>query len=327
MGFFTRRRTTVASATAVGVAGAMLVALAVRADGEVIRRADLHDGGVWVTSNADARFGRLNKPAGELDAGVAAPAASGAGLDVLQDGAAVVAVSRTGGQLMPIDPVTAKLRDDAVAPLAASPSSAPGSRVFTPDTADLRGGTLARVDPATGRVWAERVDPSSAVESVDALTAQSDPLATVGAGAVLAVGVDGSVYAASGTTGQVVTLRPTADGFERAVVARTALRASTLDLTAVGTTWVALDAAKEQLWVAGQAKPQSVQGAVGEHNAADPAYAALQQPGPTAATVAVESTQGVQLVGLGEDSGGGAVVALRDDQAGDAAAALQVARP
>ncbi|KQX61896.1 fibronectin type III domain-containing protein [Angustibacter sp. Root456] len=327
MGVFTRRRATAASATAVGVVAALLVGLAVRADGEVIRRADLHDGGVWVTSNADARYGRLNKPVGELDAGVAAPTAAGAGLDVLQDGSAVVAVSRTANQLMPIDPITATLRDDAIAPLAAPRTAAPGSRAFRPDTADLRGGTLARIDPATGKVWAERVDPDSAVESVAALSAQADPLVTVGAQAVLAVGVDGSVYTASGATGKVATLRPTAGGFERATTDTTALRSSALDLTAVGTTWVVLDAAKERLWVAGQPKPIAAQGSLGDHNAADPAYAALQQPGPQADGVAVESTAGVQVVALDGESGGSEVVALPDDQSGEAAAALQVARP
>ena len=53
------------------VLGAALVWFALRADGDVVRKTDLFDGGVWVTNAEQARFGRLNKPAGQLDAGIA----------------------------------------------------------------------------------------------------------------------------------------------------------------------------------------------------------------------------------------------------------------
>ena len=52
-------------ALAVAVGG--VVTYAVQADGYQAHRAELNDGGIWVTSNQDGSYGRINKPIGELD--------------------------------------------------------------------------------------------------------------------------------------------------------------------------------------------------------------------------------------------------------------------
>ena len=101
------RRWGAVSTVLVLVLGIALVWFALRAAGDVVRKTDLFDGGVWVTNAEQARFGRLNKPAGQLDAGIAAPGTQSSGLDVVQDGAAVLGVSKASNQLLPINPKTA----------------------------------------------------------------------------------------------------------------------------------------------------------------------------------------------------------------------------
>jgi hypothetical protein len=106
------------------VLGAALVWFALRADGDVVRKTDLFDGGVWVTNAEQARFGRLNKPAGQLDAGIASPGTQSSGLDVVQFGAAVLGVSKASNQLLPINPRTATLSDSSQITLPAAPTTA-----------------------------------------------------------------------------------------------------------------------------------------------------------------------------------------------------------
>ena len=57
-----------------------------------------------MTSAALAKFGRLNTPIEQLDAGVSTDVPEGSGLDVLQDGSAVLGPAKGTGQLLPIDP-------------------------------------------------------------------------------------------------------------------------------------------------------------------------------------------------------------------------------
>ena len=95
------------------VLGAALVWFPLRADGDVVRKTDLFDGGVWVTNAEQARFGRLNKPAGQLDARIASPGTQSSGLDVVRDGAAALGVGRASNQLLPINSKTATLSDSS----------------------------------------------------------------------------------------------------------------------------------------------------------------------------------------------------------------------
>ena len=49
----------------VGVAVSGVAVYAVQADGYQAHTADLNDGGIWVTSNRDGSYGRINKPIGD----------------------------------------------------------------------------------------------------------------------------------------------------------------------------------------------------------------------------------------------------------------------
>src|SRR5580765_8755946 len=109
MGAFARRRFAVASGAVVVLVASLLGWFALRSEGAVVHQAELWDGGIWVTNSADASFGRVNEAIGQLDAGVAIDVSPGSSLDMVQDGASVVGVSRTTGELRPIDPQLARL--------------------------------------------------------------------------------------------------------------------------------------------------------------------------------------------------------------------------
>ena len=160
-----------------------VVAYAVSADGYQSHRTELNDGGIWVTSNADGIFGRINKPIGQADGALFADADDN--LDIVQQDAAVVGVNLTDNLLTSIDPSTVQPVEGEEATIP------PGAQVV------LAGETLAVLDPSDGRVWAQRIDRRAGLPSVGALADASDPLAEVGKAAALTVTASGAVLAAS----------------------------------------------------------------------------------------------------------------------------------
>ena len=94
------RRAGIASGVVVALAAASLTFFAVQSKGETVHEADLNDGGVWVSATNHAQFARMNKAAKQFDAGVQANVTPGSGLDVLQDGSAVLGVSLATNQLV-----------------------------------------------------------------------------------------------------------------------------------------------------------------------------------------------------------------------------------
>ena len=116
-----RGRRGVASVGVVAIAASMLTYAAVTSQGSTVHEAEVGDGGVWVSSSAQAKFGRLNTQARQLDAGVSTALADGSKVDILQDGAAVVGVA-TGNTLLPIDVRTATSEDSGAAAPAPLPS-------------------------------------------------------------------------------------------------------------------------------------------------------------------------------------------------------------
>ncbi|MEP6630053.1 MAG: fibronectin type III domain-containing protein, partial [Lapillicoccus sp.] len=282
------------------LASVVFVWFATRSEGDVVRKTDLFDGGVWVSNAEQSRFGRLNKPAGQLDAGVAAPGTASSGIDVVQDGAAVVGISKAANQLLPINPKTATLSESsqvtlpAVTPAASATSpNAPAASVV-----DLRGGTLAVVDPAKGTLWAQRVDTRAGIGTLEQVQPSAKPRAAVGAAAAVAVGSDGTVYAASGTKGSLVTLRLAPGGADFADPVTTPLGFTTaqLQLTAVGGHWVALDGATGKVWSEGQAEPAPLGTVTGRP--------VLQQPGPDAPTALVQTGDALLAVPLAGGAAG-----------------------
>ena len=294
-----RGRRGIASVGAVAVVASMLTYAAVTSQGSTVHDADVGDGGVWVSSSAQAKFGRINTQARQLDAGVSTALADGSQVDILQDGAAVVGVA-TGNTLLPIDVRTAtSVESGASAPVA--PARDDGT--FTPATVDLRGGTIATVDPKTGKVWAQRVNTQDGIESLQDIGSSAKPLATIGGNAAVAVDLTGNVIAASGLTGRVVTIAPLGTAMAKPVTVTTTVRAAHLDVTSVGDSWVLYDPTKDELHVEGRDEPISAGAALGD----GPAYAALQQPGPAADTVVIANIAAARPVKLSGGDGVGGV--------------------
>ena len=169
------------------LASGTVVVLAVAADGYKSHDAQLNDGGIWVTSNTDGYYGRVNKPIGQLDGGLFAEL--GADLDVVQDGDTVLAVNRSGGALAPIDPSTVEHPEGDVAGI-------PGSA----DVAAWKD-TIAVSSPDDGAVWAVVSDPDTGPVSVVGLDRESRPLHEAGGSASMAVTRSGDVLVVSADEG------------------------------------------------------------------------------------------------------------------------------
>ncbi|MEO7269502.1 MAG: fibronectin type III domain-containing protein, partial [Knoellia sp.] len=306
-----RSRARIASTAVVVIAASTMGYAAVTSQGATVHEADVGDGGVWITSDVQAKFGRLNKAASQLDAGVAADVAPGSGLDILQDGSAVIAWSKSTAQLQPIDVRTAQFREEtATAP--GVPAREPGR--ISPTLVDLRGGTIAAVDPKSGKVWAQRVDARKGVENLSGLGTGAKPLATVGADAVLAVGQDGAIHVASGAKGTVTTIRPAGRAFTKPVTEPSGAKGNKLQLTALGSTWAIYDPARDAVHSTGHTDGVAAGIASAE---GQPAYAAVQLPGPEADSVAVAGGNELRLVRLsGGTASGGVEVAEQMNRSG-----------
>ncbi|WP_189213680.1 Ig-like domain-containing protein [Actinokineospora fastidiosa] len=293
MNFIRRHRTAVASATATAIVAGALVAVAINSDGFQALQVDLDDGGIWVTSAADGMFGRLNKPAGALDAGLTTPGPrreTPIEVDVAQDGAAVIARDVAAGVANPVDVLAAKIPENNSVPM-------PAGLVL-----DMRGGTAAVLDPTSGKVWAMRVDRRAGVTALGGLDPAQPPVAQVDADAALAVGVDGTVWAVS-ASGKSVSVSADGTGFGAPVYG--AVQPSTVSpkLTVVGATPIVLDPATGRLDLSdGRAAALS-----GADDSAE-----LQQPG--VASDAVGIATGTALLSVALDDG--AVTTLWDKAGG-----------
>ncbi|WP_051218388.1 Ig-like domain-containing protein [Nocardioides insulae] len=256
--------------------------VAVRADGYQAHDPELHDGGVWVTNTADGFYGRMNKPINQLDSAI--PAELGSTPDVVQDGAAVVAVDPGQGSITAIDPGQVEMVQ--------------GERAVLPADAavQLAGGTVAVLDPASGQLWAQRVDPVAQHPTVSALDSQTDPTAELGGDAALAVSRDGDVVVLSAAEDQLTELSAGESGLQPADpqdLESPVGAGSTV--TTVGDTAVVLDRESGTLSVVGGGTSQLAPDAV------------LQQPGPDAGSVLV--AEGDRLVSVDLASGEAEVIA------------------
>ncbi len=287
-----RQRAALASWTALAVAVGGVVTYAVQADGYQAHQADLNDGGIWVTSSKDGSFGRINKPIGELDGTVFTRL--GSNLDVVQDGSSVVGLDLSDGVLLPLDPAQMQVAEGEDASLPGNPD------------VGMAGGSLAVLDTVSGKLWAAREDPAVGVPPVSPLASQSDPAATVGPDAALAVSLDGTVYAVSAAADELLTLRQSGDtGFGAPSTDKLPgdRFSDAIALTTVGAVPVVLDSAKGRLTVIGGAEAEVPKGSV------------LQQPGPSASTVLVGARDGL----LSVDLASGEVTTVAGDVGGEPA--------
>lgn len=265
---------------------AVIATLAVVSVGYPVNKLDLHDSGIWVTNDAEQSYGRINKSAVGLDAFLDLPGAAGTPeLDVLQDGSAVVEYDATGGALVPIDSAAVTNSGDLAVNLR------PGSIV------DLRGGTIAAVDPATGKVWAGRYDPDDRNADIRALDPALPALAEVGeppAGATgqtvaLTVGTDGAVHVAS-VNGTTVTIGVDGNRLTGPVKGKLAGTVRSVQIAAVGPRAVVYDAVLGTV-ILPDGRAKQVTAAVAGR---------LQQSGPDAPGVLLALPEALVRIGLGD---------------------------
>ena len=264
----------------------VIATLAVASVGYPVNKLDLHDSGIWVTNDAEQSYGRINKAAVGLDAFLDLPGAAGPQeLDVLQDGGAVLEHDAAGGALVPID-------------TSAVTNSADQSVILKSESiVDLRGGTVAALDPATGKVWAGRYDPELRIADIKALDPAVPALGDVGAPPVgatgqtvaLAVGVDGTVHVAS-VNGNTLTIAAQGDGFAQPVKGLLGTPMKSVQLAAVGSRAVLYDEALG-LVVLPDGRTKQVTAAVPGR---------LQFSGPDAPGVLLALPDGLQRIGLAD---------------------------
>jgi hypothetical protein len=304
MSFIRRHRLTLASGVVAVVAAGSLITVALQSPGYPTRHVNLNDGGIWASSDADNDFGRYNAPAATIDAAFNPPGASTgtATVDVRQDDAAVVAWDQGAGVLYPVNVITAKAIDTGKIAVSSA------------EQVELNDGTLAILDPATGKVWATRVDLDQGIEDLGAIAPNTDPIASVGPPATgaragqqagLAVGSDGTVHAVS-SSGKVATIAPTHTGLAKPVYSSLGQTFGGVQATAVGTQLIVFEPATGQL-IGPSGHLAKVDG--------DPS-AMVQAPSGVGATVIVATSKALFAVPLA----GGAARSLFAGAAGAPAA-------
>ncbi|MBM7771505.1 hypothetical protein JOD54_001709 [Actinokineospora baliensis] len=300
MGFLRRHRTAIASSVVLAVGATALVTYALSSTGYPVRQVDLDDGGIWVTSDRDGLFGRLNKPAGALDAAFYPPGGTQQTyqLDVFQDGSAVAARDAATGRLFPVD----------VARAVALPEQ--GLSIAGDTELAMAGGTLAALEPRTGRVWATRVDTHDGMTNLGTLDPANAPIATVDPGAALAVAPDGTVRVVS-KTGKVATIRVNQNTFEEADYGTLPHALSSVQATSVGGDLLVLDTDTGTL-VLPDGKDVTID--------ADESTR-LQQPGPGSDVVVVATEKSLVAVSIAD----GRTTLLSDAGKGAPAAPVRLA--
>lgn len=218
----------VVSTSVVTVAALTVGFFAVTYDGKPTTEVDLNDGGVWLTKQSSLLVGHFNNESRLLDGGLRTASAT---YDIQQSAAEVLVVDTADSTMTAVDPVRVALSDNADLPSGS--------------TVAMNGGVVAVLD-ADGALWAM---PFTAVSGFQ--PASTDPLAELGKGAQVAVGLDGVVHAASAEKATVTTYGPSGDG----TIAQTSERGlegvaknATLTVTALGPAGYVLDSEAATLY-------------------------------------------------------------------------------
>ena len=209
----TKRRVGVISTVVVALVASLLVWFASRSDGEIVRKADLNDGGIWVTNAEQARFGRINKPAGQLDAGVAVRRLDRLGPRRLPGRRGDRRLLQGEQPDRPDQPGRGHPRSEQAIVAAEAEHGHRQPRLHRPPRRPAR--RDHRDDrPGEGRACGRSASTTArGIAGLDGLQTQAKPLAKVGGNAAVAVGVDGTVYAVSAELGTITVLRPEGDAF------------------------------------------------------------------------------------------------------------------
>ena len=280
--FVTRRGYTAIWASLLSIATVGVIVLAYRSPGYAVTNVSLNDGGIWVTHNdtrdfSDLPVGRFDNPVRQIGEGITAPGSAQLryNLDVYQAGSNVLLLDIGKGELYPVDPA------------AARPDQGGAVAIPTADQVRLGAATTAILDPKTGKLWT-----ASVVDLTSASPKQAHPTANAGGRADVAVGLDGSVYVASGAKDRLLTVRGD-KGRATWTAFPTSFTPQKPQVTVVGSTAVVLDASAGL--VAIPSRRVVVRLPPRPAGAGDPV---LQQPGPAAAAVLVADNKALYQVPL-----------------------------
>ncbi|WP_341358131.1 Ig-like domain-containing protein [Georgenia sp. M64] len=300
-------RRKVASATVLSLVTGGVVAASLLYDGVATADVELHDGGVWVSSSAELRVGRVNHPVQELDGSVTSATQD---VDVLQEGSDVFVLDDGAGVLSPLDVATVATTGGITLPAERSVA--------------LGGGVLAVLDRAAGTV---RTAPAGAPGALG--DDEAEPQASLGAGAVLTVGTDGTAYGVSTAEAEVVTIPAGTERLQAEAAAADA-EAPVLPTEPLGVEPAELADAETQASVVGEEVVVLTRTAEGDVSllvpgeeprdltglGLDTSRVVLQQPGEAATDVALATADALVRVPLA----GGEPVVLRAPVAGEPAA-------
>lgn len=264
----------VVSTSVVTVAALAVGFFAVTYEGKPTTEVDLNDGGVWLTKQTSLLVGHFNNESRLLDGGLRTASSS---YDIQQAASDVLVVDTADATMTAVDPVRVALSDNADLPAGS--------------TVAMNGGVVAVLD-AAGALWAM---PFSAVSGFQ--PASTDPLAELGKGAQVAVGLDGVVHAASPEKATATTYGQTGDG----TIGQTSERgldgvekSHVLSVTALGSVGYVLDAETATLYGEDGSRVEV------------PRDATLQQPSETTDTVTLATP--TALVRVPTDGGEPATV-------------------
>ncbi len=250
------RRSATISTVVLGAFACAVGLLAFLHRGVPTAEVNLNDGSVWLTNQSLLWVGHLNHSSLVLDGG-ARPATSD--FDILQSGYTLVVHDRANSSVEPLDAAYRTL---------GSPIPMPAGSLVS-----LGGDTVGIVDPSDGRLWVVRADQLQGLD-----LSKQEPVATIGAGAAVAVGPDGVARAVSTETGSVteVALDARGDPLEATTTNVVEGDHGPLTITSVGSDAVVLDADNGVLYFAGRTA-----------HVPDNGTALLQQPSAASSTVAV----------------------------------------
>ncbi|MEJ3404177.1 Ig-like domain-containing protein [Rathayibacter sp. YIM 133350] len=177
-----RERKTLASVAAITVLVGVPVTFAVLHQGFPVTDPDLSPRDVWVTNGQALSAGRINRPIEELDAAVGTASND---VDVMQHGDDVFLYDRNLATVQRVDPAYTDLAQGVNVPAGAQVA--------------FGGKTLAILAP-NGRLWL-----TSAVGQLAFDFTSAKPVAKLGPGAHVAVGLDGRAYATSPSKKQLLS--------------------------------------------------------------------------------------------------------------------------
>lgn len=273
------------------VIASLIATVAVISTGYSSQRMDLDDASVWVANGSDQFIGRANTEVRELNSVVPA---TGAEIEVVQQGAKVLLFDRENNTVDIVDPATSTVADSAAMPTEAPEVHLAGLNVVIHAT-------------TSGAVW---ILPFSELANFDAA---AEPDLTLGEDSIASVSVDGTLFAFSAiaeTIYRVDTTDPTLASQSEPLTGQSPT--DSYQISSAGGEWVVLNETTRQLVTTGRT--------IDLEGVAPTDDLAIQRPSPDDTSVLVATGSALLSVPLD----GGTPTTLVDGQSGNAVAPIIV---